>query len=295
MTIYSIKDLEKISGIKAHTIRIWEQRYDLLTPMRSDTNIRSYDDDQAKKLINVSTLVQSGFKISAIANLDREGITEKLNLIYKDQNQGDQRHFIQINDIIKATLAYDQFSFERELLTAIIKYGFEGAFENILYPALNKIGQLWTKDKLSPSQEHFLSNIIKQKLYSEIDKIPVQKKPKKKFVLFLPDWEDHEIGLLYGYYLIKKAGFQANYLGVNVPSTSITETVSYLKPDYLFTFLIIPEIKDNVNKYFQEIGKSAQTQILISGNQNLITQIEANIKVISLLNPVAFKEFLSTV
>jgi MerR family transcriptional regulator, light-induced transcriptional regulator len=295
MANYSIKDLEKISGIKAHTIRIWEQRYDLLTPVRSETNIRSYNDDQALKLLNVSILIQSGYKISEVAKLATEEISKKLDTVYKDQNQHDSKHFIQINHIIKATLIYDQASFESEFLTALIKYGFEGTFENILYPVLNKIGQLWTKDQLNPSQEHFLINLIKQKLYAEIEKTPLPINPVKKFVLFLPEWEDHEIGLLYGNYLLKKNSLMVTFLGSKVPAHNLVNTIATVKPHYLLTFLSAAITNKTLNSYFSELLNFSETKILVSGNYGIIRHLESNDKIEFLKTVDSFKNFINTV
>lgn len=295
MTVYSIKDLEKISGIKAHTIRIWEQRYDLLTPMRSDTNIRSYDDDQARKLLNVSTLVHSGLKISQISKLTQGQITEQLEEVYQNQGEDQNKYFPQIHSMINATMNYDEDFFNKELSASIRLYGFEETFENVVYPVLIRIGLLWTKDQLNPAQEHFLSNLIKQKIYRQIDELPDAHTSSKHFVLFLAEWEDHEMGLLYGNYLLKKNGIKVTFLGPKVPAHNLVETIETLNPDYLLTFLIAGILPETLTKYFDQLLAHTNTKLLISGNQGIINLIKPNSKVQILESIDSFKDFIINV
>jgi DNA-binding transcriptional MerR regulator len=295
MTIYSIKDLEKISGIKAHTIRIWEQRYDLLTPMRSDTNIRSYDDDQAKKLLNVSTLVHSGLKISQISKLSPDQITEQLEEVHQKQSQKHNKYFPQIHSMIGAAMNYNEEAFNKELSMSTSLYGFEDTFENVVYPVLKRIGLLWTKDQLNPAQEHFLSNLIKQKLYREIDELPETHYSSNHFVLFLAEWEDHEMGLLYGHYLLKKNGFKVTFLGPKVPAHNLIETMKTLNPDYLLTFLIAGILPETLNKYFNQILEHTKTKLLISGNPGMVELVNPNSEMQVLSDIGDFKDFINFV
>lgn len=295
MTSYSIKDLEKISGIKAHTIRIWEQRYDLLTPMRSDTNIRSYDDDQAKKLLNVSTLVHSGLKISQISKLSPNQLAEQLEEVHQNQSEENNKYFPQIHSMIGATMNYDEEAFNKELNASTNLYGFEDTFENVVYPVLKRIGLLWTKDQLNPAQEHFLSNLIKQKVYRAIDQLPDVHTSSKHFVLFLAEWEDHEMGLLYGNYLLKKNGIKVTFLGPKVPAHNLIETINTLNPDYLLTFLIAGILPETLKKYFNEISDHTTTKLLISGNPGIVKLLNSNKNMQALKSIGDFKDFINFV
>lgn len=295
MTIYSIKDLEKISGIKAHTIRIWEQRYDLLTPMRSDTNIRSYDDDQAKKLLNVSTLVHSGLKISQISKLSPNQLAEQLEEVHQNQSEENNKYFPQIHSMIGATMNYDEEAFNKELNASTNLYGFEDTFENVVYPVLKRIGLLWTKDQLNPAQEHFLSNLIKQKVYKAIDELPDAHTSSNHFVLFLAEWEDHEMGLLYGNYLLKKNGIKVTFLGPKVPVHNLIETINTLNPDYLLTFLIAGILPETLNKYLNQLSAHTTSKLLISGNPGIVKLLKSN-KNMQILKSIGdFKDFINFV
>ena len=295
MTTYSIKDLEKLSGIKAHTVRIWEQRYQLFVPERSDTNIRSYSDEQVKKLLNIATLISAGFKISKISQMSNSEIADQLDDIYGDGPERKDDYIPEVNALVSAALDYDQGAITQKLNEAIGKLGFEETFEKILYPVLRKVGQLWRKDKLSPSQEHFLSCLIKQKLYGRIESLEYRKTDKKTFLLFLPDWEDHEIGLIYGHYLLRRLGFNVIYLGSKVPARNLVGTVNSLKPDYMMTFMIGKVFPHVMDRYFKELSEGCDAHLLISGNQRLINQINADLKIKLFTSIGEFKDFVTFV
>ncbi|MFY0652731.1 MAG: MerR family transcriptional regulator [Cyclobacteriaceae bacterium] len=295
MATYSIKDLEKISGIKAHTIRIWEQRYKLLTPNRSDTNIRSYDDEQALKLLNVSTLIHSGEKISKISSMSSDQFIAKLNEVYSDHSEIGKDYFSEINQLIECALNFDQYNFESILSEALERYNFEDIFENILVPVLKRVGQLWTKDELNPAQEHFLSNLIKQKVQAEIEKLELPNKKAKTFLLFLPEWEDHDLGLLYSTYILRKNGIQVIYLGAKVPAINLVESVDMVKPDFLLCSVIGGVLTKTLNEYFKSASKAGIEQIIMSGNHQIISQIKSNMKIKTFQDVSKFKEFIINV
>ncbi len=272
MASYSIKDLERLSGIKAHTIRIWEQRYKLLTPSRSETNIRSYDDDQVKKLLNVVTLLEAGTKISHISKLSPQEIGQRVTELHESINESDNGYYPYINGMISAALNYDNPGFDNQMNEAVNKYGFEKTFEQVVYPVLRKVGLLWRKDEINPAQEHFLSNLVKHKLHSQIENLPAVEKPQDTFLLFLPQWEDHEIGLLYTYYFLKKNKQRVIYLGAKVPLVNLQEAIENVSPDYLITFLIGTISKEAAADYLTEI--KVPSSLYLAGVPSIISQFD---------------------
>jgi DNA-binding transcriptional MerR regulator len=271
---YSIKYLEEISGIKAHTIRIWEQRYKLLKPKRTDTNIRYYDDNQLRKILNVTTLLNSGYKISHIGDMSDIQITKLLkeHLDTTNDISGTYHHFT--NELIISSLNFDKASFENNFNLCVLKFGFSATVENILYPTLNRIGILWLSEELNPSQEHFISNLIKQKLYSAIDGLSEPKKHNTTCILFLPENEHHEIGLLYFNYLLIKSGIKTIYLGENVPIENVQQAEGIIKPTHLIFFLTKSKTKEHTQKYLTSISKKfSKKNILIAGNPSIFEHI----------------------
>jgi DNA-binding transcriptional MerR regulator len=245
----SIKDLENLSGIKAHTIRVWEKRYNFIQPQRTATNIRFYLNNDLKKLLNVTALMNSGMKISKAAILE----TNKLNEAIENLQKTDLDTFekLLVNDLIIATLNCDIIMFEKHYSDYHKKYGFESTVENILYPLLTRIGLLWTVNKMNISQEHFSSQLIKQKLFAAINEIPI-KTSTTKFLLFLPEKQHHEIGLLYAHYLIRKSGVQSVYLGSSVPLSDVKICSEKIKPTHILCSFTIPLAKDKMSLYLRK-------------------------------------------
>jgi MerR family transcriptional regulator, light-induced transcriptional regulator len=215
---YTIKDLERLSGIKAHTLRIWEQRYSILKPDRTDTNIRLYSNDDLRRILNISMINNNGSKISKIAKMEEDTIAEEVDKIvntYKNENN-------QIDGLILAMVEFDEQRFEKTVTNCIIHFGFEKTYENVLVPFLRQIGIMWRIGMINPAQEHFISNLIRQKLIVAIDSVDSKSVAEDKHVvLFLPDNELHEISLLYCYYLCKVQGLRCLYLGQTVPLDEI--------------------------------------------------------------------------
>jgi DNA-binding transcriptional MerR regulator len=278
---YSIKDLENLTGIKAHTIRIWEQRYNLVQPKRTDTNIRYYDSDDLKLMLNISLLNNNGYKISKIANMSKEEICEKvLQTIDKNTNYSDQ-----ISALTVAMIDLNEDQFEKIMATNILQLGFEDTMMNIVYPFLTRIGFLWQTDSINPAQEHFITNLIRQKLIVAIDgQHSYSNKPKKKYILFLPDGELHEISLLFAAYLIKARGNQIIYLGQSMPLEDLYEAYRIHKPDYLLTILTSVPEPEHVQAYVDTISeKFKDVTILLSGYQVVGQDVKApsNVNIIT--------------
>ncbi|WP_062061065.1 MerR family transcriptional regulator [Aquimarina longa] len=266
---FSIKDLENLCGVKAHTIRIWEKRYELLSPDRTETNIRTYNLKSLQKLLNVTYLVNSGYKISRISKLDPYEINEYVRSIVSDSSTKSQS----INSFKIAMLNYDLELFLKTYEQLEKRRNFREIFIDVFIPLLQEIGLLWQTDTINPSHEHFISNLIKQKVLLNIEKLQYSKPTKKEkaFILFLPENEIHELGLLYINYEILLHGYKAIYLGSSIPLDSLSDTLSFHdKTIFVSYFTIRPETA-NIKKYLQEfdtiVCKDRVSEFWILGKQ----------------------------
>jgi len=229
---YSIKDLEKLTGIKAHTLRIWEKRHAILQPERTPTNIRFYSDLDLKKLFNLALLNKHGFKISLLAKLSDDVLNEKVVSITQSETSNDH----QLDSLLSAMVELDEIKFEKILSKAIMNLGFEETLAKVIQPLFEKVGLLWQTGAVNAAQEHFLSNLIRQKIIVAIDGIMVSPIPNSKtFFLFLRDGEWHELGLLILAYLVKKSGNKLVYFGQSLPLDCLSEAIRSHNPDYLLT------------------------------------------------------------
>lgn len=263
MSAYSIKDLEQLSGIKAHTLRIWEQRYNLLSPKRTDTNIRFYDDDDLKLILNVALLNDNGVKISKIASMDRiEMRDEVMRLTERSLTHDDQIHALTISMI-----EMDEERFDKILSSNIIKLGFEQTMMNIIYPFMSKIGVLWQTGAINPAQEHFISNLVRQKLIAAIDG-QVHTNTGKKFLLFLPEGELHEVSILFASFLIKNKGHKVVYLGQNTPIEDLNQVYSIHNPDFLLTVITTSPSSEIAEEYINNLAdRFSKAKLLVTGYQ----------------------------
>jgi len=248
---YSIKDIERLTGVKAHTLRIWEKRYNLLEPTRTDTNIRYYSDNDLKKLLNIVTLNKSGYKISKIAELSQEVIFKKV--IDLTESARDVRVFLE--GLTIAMVEVDEERFEKVLNSAILKFGFEDTMVSIIYPFFKRIGVMWLTGTVSPGQEHFISNLLRQKLIVAIDgQFEPLKREHKKFLLYLPEGELHELGLLFYSYLIKSKGHKVIYLGQSVPLDDVIQIAERNSIDYLMSAFLSFGNLDDLLKYLNTLS-----------------------------------------
>ncbi len=260
MAYYSIKDLEKLSGIKAHTLRIWEKRYNLVEPKRTGTNIRYYDDHDLKKILNVALLNRHGFKISHIAKYDEKEIYEKITEI----SSKDQETETSIDNLVIAMIELDEQKFEKILSRSIMQYGFEKTILSVIYPFFIKIGVLWQTGAINPAQEHFISNLTRQKIIVAIDGIiETYTNNSKRFILFLPEGELHELGLLFYYYLIRKRGHKVVYLGQSVPFEDLERVVDIKPCDYILTSFNSSITGININEYISKLSKKFRKQNIL--------------------------------
>lgn len=260
---FSIKDLENLTGIKAHTIRIWEKRYGLLTPNRSDTNIRNYSTISLQKLLNISYLNNNGIKISKIADLKEDEINVKVREIASRSKIEDHS----INALKMAMINFDQILFYKTYNNLLDNKSFSEIFYTVFIPLLNEIGLLWQTNTITPAHEHFLSVHIKQKILLNIEKLQsLEPKPATKtYVLYLPENEIHDIGLLFVNYQLRSRGYHTIFLGESVPMGSLTDLLNFFDEiTFVSYFTVYPEA-ENVLDY---IGKFKD--LLLRENNNLL-------------------------
>jgi DNA-binding transcriptional MerR regulator len=262
MSVYTIKDLENLTGVKAHTIRIWEQRYTFLKPQRTETNIRYYGNDELKSILNITLLNKYGFKISHIDKMSPDEIKEKLLTLTNQQAQQERI----INDLIKKMLDLDINEFEKILDQYILSKGIERTINQIIFPYMEKIGILWVTSYVVPAQEHLVTNLIRQKIIVGIEAAKPTFINPKTVLLFLPEGEYHELGLLFINYLLKTRSIQTYYLGTNVPLEDIEFVVKLKKPDYIYSHLTSVANAFSFERFLINVLKKANgTPVIISG------------------------------
>lgn len=262
-TEFTIKDLENFSGIKAHTIRIWEKRYNLFEPNRTDSNIRYYNIDSLQKILNISLLNNNGLKISKIAALSSKGIEQQVKeLIFKDgfENQA-------ANSLKLAMLNFDESLFNKTYNSLIQQFSFRTIFTKLFMPFLNEIGVLWQINTITPAHEHFITNLIKQKIHINIEKLQVSqyKEEAQKYVLYLPLNEIHELGLLYLHFELLFHGYNSIYLGQSVPVENLNDVQKVYDNICFVTYLTVEPSKESVEDYLEEVN----LKVLKNSNDNL--------------------------
>jgi len=262
MNAFTIKDLENLTGIKAHTIRIWEQRYSFLKPQRTDTNIRYYNNDELKQILNISLLNKYGYKIS---HIDRMSDTEINDKIMTLNNALAQQERV-INDLIQQMVDLNIESFEANLTEYIRLRGIEKTINQIIFPFMERIGVLWITGHINPAQEHLVSNIIRQKLIVGTEGVQSHLKIDQTGLLFLPEGEFHELGLLFIQYLLKSRGISVLYLGANVPIDDVEYLIKAKKPDFLYTHLTSVSHGFSFDRFINQASKKfGQIPFIISG------------------------------
>lgn len=262
MNAFTIKDLENLSGIKAHTIRVWEQRYNFLKPQRTDTNIRYYSSEELKAVLNIALLNKYGYKISHIDRMCEQEICDRIVSLGNTQAQQERM----VNELIHHMVDYNIETFEDVLDGYIASRGIDKTITQVIFPFLEKIGILWITNHINPAQEHLVTNLIRQKLIVGIEGAYSHIATRKTILLFLPEGEHHEIGLLYTYYLMKSHGIKVIYLGANVPIKDVEFVANLKKPDYVYTHLTSVAHNFNFEKFLLNFStKCATHKLVISG------------------------------
>ena len=265
VSTYSIKDLEQLSGIKAHTLRVWEQRYQFIIPKRTETNIRYYDSKDLRLVLNIALLKDNGYKISKIVTLDeREMQEEVLRLTEKNLRYPDQ-----INTLLLAMIDLDENRFEKVVAANVLKLGFENTVLNVIYPFLSKIGVLWQTGTVNPAQEHFVSNLIRQKIIVAINDLPTPQSPDThRYLLYLPEGELHELTLLFTHYIIKSRHNRVFYFGQNLPFDDLETVYHSYRPEFIITVITTHPPASQTQAYIDRLAFSfPEATILISGYQ----------------------------
>jgi len=262
MNVFTIKDLENLSGIKAHTIRIWEQRYSYLKPQRTNSNIRYYSSEELKMLLNIALLNKYGYKISHINKLSTDEIKGKVLSIAQMQAGNEQI----VNELIHHMVEMDANKFEAVLNNTIETKGIENTISGLIFPYLERTGVLWATNNINPAQEHLATNIIRQKLLVGIDGVECDAPVNKTVALFLPQGEYHEIGLLFMHYMLKRRGLDVLYLGVDTSIDDLGFLTALRKPDFLYTHLTSVATSFSFEKFINAaVLQAAGKPVIISG------------------------------
>jgi MerR family transcriptional regulator, light-induced transcriptional regulator len=250
-SVFSIKDLENLSGIKAHTIRIWEKRYNVLEPMRTETNIRLYDIANLQKLLNITLLHTHGYKISKISTLSKEQLLQLVNEIINDKTFKNQA----ISSFKMAMINFDQTLFMTTYNKLLAEKSFRDVFYEVFLPLINEIGILWQTDTISPAHEHFISYLIKQKILSETEKVQLRphSNTDRIYVLYLPLHEIHELGLMFINYEILSQGYKTIYLGGNIPIFCLRDLKRYFDNITYIGYMTVEPSKTEINNYVKKI------------------------------------------
>lgn len=262
MNQFTIKDLENLSGIKAHTIRIWEQRYSFLKPDRTDTNIRYYNNEHLKLILNIALLNKYGFKISHIDKMSAEDMRQKILSLSMVEAQEQNR----INQLIQCMVDIDMQNFEVLLNQYIKDNSIDKAVTQIIFPFLERIGLLWVTNHIHPAQEHLVSNLIRQKIILAIDKLSIPESLSPTVLLFLPEGELHEIGLLFMHYIFKLNGFNVLYIGANIPLKDVAAIVNATNIACMYSHLTAASERYPLEKFLTQLPlKIPKVPAIISG------------------------------
>jgi len=264
MDRYTLNDLEKLTGIMSGTIRIWERRFRIIKPHRTETNRRWYDDDDLKRILNISVLYRSGIKISRIATLSDAEIEERVaSITGKEANPE-----INIDSLIIAMTSFNEKGVNEVLLRSIISIGFEKTFTDLVFPFLKRVGILWHTGSVNVGAEHFVSNLFRLRIISATDALPPASNPQRqRAVMFLPENELHEIGLLFFSYIIRSMGHEVLYLGQSTPLHAILDVIEKWQPDTLVTGALSALPFTSPEEYITQLGIIFPEQrILVSGS-----------------------------
>jgi len=262
--VYKIKDIEVLVGIKAHTLRIWEQRYGILVPERTETKIRFYTDEELVYLLNVRILLDNGLKISKISALNPEEIRKNVAEIKLNTPAGASQE-----KLILALVEMDEFLFNQTLDEIIKNSSLEHAFKDCLIPFFDRIGVMWLTNSINPAQEHFISNLIRQKIVSEINHLPVPDRNSPVVMLYLPEHEWHEIGILFYQYLLRVKGVFTIYLGQSLPYDSLLIAIEKVCPDILLTSWLTAVEEHYVKSYFKQLRAAQPNLTILAGGAQI--------------------------
>ena len=291
MSKYSIKDLEKITGVKAHTIRVWERRYAIIQPERTETNIRYYSDNDLKRLLNIAMLNDAGIKISHLAKLTSIDLEAKV----MELSRSNKVEAFAIEKLTMATVNFNEDLFESILSKSLLEQGMEDTITKVLFPFFERVGILWQVGSISPAQEHFISNLIRQKLFAAIDSCSGQRvENAKKIIFYLKEDELHEVSILFYNYIARRNGLRTLYLGQDLPFKDLISAVDDYKPNLIVTSFISPINPESLNKYLMNLSQSLdKVELNVTGLQLKQDEIIVPQNITILDSPDKFKEVIS--
>lgn len=270
--MYSIKDLEKLSCIKAHTLRVWEQRYEIIEPKRTNTNIRYYLDEDLKFVLNIALLNKNGIKISKIAQMSRSEIAEKVAAI----SEINFEYGTQLDALTISMIEMDEYKFDRIVSANIQQLGFERTMLEVIYPFLDKLSVLWLTGSINPVQENFMSYLIRQKIVVAIDQEQlVNSHNARRFLIYLPEGEKQELSMLFMHYLLKSRGNHVAYVGQDINLPDLKDAYSIYKPDFIFTMITETFTSEPLQQYVDRLAENFNgAQILLSGYQVVVQALK---------------------
>jgi DNA-binding transcriptional MerR regulator len=289
MSTYLIEQVETLTGINAHTLRIWERRYNFLKPARTETNIRFYNDIELVKLLNVGVLVRNGQKISKIDRMSELEINDLITDILSNVSNENED---EINILTKSMLEMNEVEFNKVFQRRAMRKGLQATITDLIYPFLNQIGMLWGTNKVIPAQEHFITNLIRQKIIAAIDALPSPATDAPGICMFLLDGEDHEIGLLLAAYMASDLGWKVYYMGQNMPVTNIKEMVEISNPKVLLSMFVTPS-SGRTDKFVRSIQDQTDIPLLVSGTKDNFINLKMDDKLIHVKSPVELIEQLN--
>lgn len=290
MSTYSVAQVEVITGINAHTLRIWERRYSFLNPMRTATNIRYYSDKELRKLLSIGLLQRHGYKISKLDGMDDKQISAAVEEILEGSSSVNED---EINSLMLSMLNLDENQFDKIFRRKLIQVGLFETIIDVIYPFLYRIGILWGASKVIPAQEHFISNLIRQKIIAAIDTLPIPTAQAPGIVLFLLQDERHELGLLLTSFLARSIGWRVIYLGQDVPTDNISGVVEIVSVNYMMTMLISPRM-DDYNTILHKLVKETSLPLIISGKDDYVSSISDHNNIIKMISPKDLINFLKS-
>lgn len=289
MITYSVAQVEALTGIKAHTLRIWERRYDFLTPERTPTNIRYYSDEQLKKLLNFGILVKNGYRVSKLGKMTDEEIYNEVSSVLADPSS-------EMNDELKgltlSMLEMNEEDFDNIFERQVIRKGFLRTITEVIYPFLQYVGVLWTTNKAMVAQEHYISNLIRQKLISAIERLSLPSKDAPAIVFFLLEGEEHEIGLLLASFMAKSMGWRIYYLGQGVPLVNIKKVIEIAEPKLIMSMFVTPKVS-KINNFINAVIEGGEVPYVISGSEENLAAIPDSDKLLKISSPGEFESHLN--
>jgi DNA-binding transcriptional MerR regulator len=288
VNLFSISDLARFSGVKAHTIRIWEKRYGALRPHRSYGNTRYYDGTQLRRLLNIVSLQDSRRLPEICAMTDRE----MFNLVENKLNKSNEPES-HISQLLGAGMAFDEVRFDKILSHCMLHYGVHNTYRNVIFPLLQRLGIMWSADAVAPVHEHFISSLIIQKLRVAIDSVPPATDSKETWLLFLPENEFHEVGLLYANYMLRQAGKRTIYLGGNLPLESIKSGAKATAASHALFFFVCRNETSIMQDYISDLRKAIPgAQLLACGAEENLAALKSRAKVNFVYNWTGLEKLL---